>query len=178
MIRKIKVFISSPNDLVVEREICKRIINELNMVLPREYGAWFEPFFWEEQTRVIGMGYAQGRIDSPADYDLFIGMFGRRYGTPTGDIDPETGEKYMSGTEQEFKEAYRAWKKSDGKKPEIKFLRKVVEAIPEGGEEYEQYKRVEEFFAEFKVGGRHPGLPLSFASESVFENAVREILMD
>lgn len=179
MIRRVKVFISSPNDLIAEREIYKRIINELNMVLPKEYGAWIDPFFWEDQTRVIGMGLAQSRIDSPADYDLFIGMLGRRYGTPTGAIDPETGEKYMSGTEQEFKEAYRAWKASNGKKPEIKFLRKAVkEAPPDEGEEYEQYKKVEEFFAEFEVGGRHPGLPLTFISEAMFENVVREILVD
>ena len=189
MIRKVKIFISSPNDLKDEREICKRIINELNATLPKEHDVWLDPFFWEEETRVIGMGTPQGLIDSPAEYDLFIGMFWKRYGTPTGDIDPETGEKYMSGTEQEFKEAYQAWKKSNGKKPVIKFLRKLGgEEISEDNEEYARYKRVEAFFSNFEVTGRNPGLYLSFSEQDTtvedskgytrFESIIRQCILD
>ena len=178
MIRKVKVFISSPNDLEAERDICKRVIDDLNMVLPKKCNSWIDAYFWEEQTRVIGMGSAQRRIESPSNYDLYIGMLGKRYGTPTGDVDPETGEKYKSGTEQEFKEAYRAWKESDEKKPEIKFLRKKVTApTPEKGEEYEQYQRVNAFFKEFEEGGKHPGLVKDFR-KNTFEKQIRKILED
>ena len=178
MIRKVKVFISSPNDLSAEREICKRVIDELNKVLPKENNAWIDAYFWEEQPQAVGMGLPQGRLDSPSKYDLYIGMLGKRFGSPTGEIDPETGEKIKSGTEQEFKEAYREWKASNGKRPEIKFLRKKVKApSPEKKEEYEQYQRVERFFQEFKEDGKHPGLTRVFTKPQ-FENLISSILKD
>ena len=182
MIRRIKIFISSPNDLKAEREICRKVIDELNLTLPkdRESGIWLDSYFWEERPEVIGMGKPQGRIDSPADYDLFIGMYGKRYGTPTGAIDPETNEPYKSGTEQEFKEAYRGWKETGGKRPEIKFMHKKVEEelFVEGTEEYEQYRRVDAFLKDFLVGGKHPGLYFEFSDLIVLEKAVRKIIED
>lgn len=61
---------------------------------------------WETHTWPAAGEYAQGVINEqfPEDIDIFIGMMGSYFGTPT--------RLYGSGTEEEFHIAHKSWKES------------------------------------------------------------------
>lgn len=68
---------------------------------------------WETHTRPAAGEYAQAVINEqfPKDIDIFVGLMGSYFGRPT--------KNCGSGTEEEFRIAYKNWEKE--KKPEIMF---------------------------------------------------------
>jgi len=68
---------------------------------------------WETHSRPGAGSYAQGVINDqfPDDIDIFVGMMGAHFGTPT--------EKWGSGTEEEFRLAFARWNESGA--PRIMF---------------------------------------------------------
>lgn len=96
----LRVFISSPGDLKEERAVVDKVIRELNSTWGDSLNLRLEPISWE--THVIpGVGSDPQQVINEQigdDYDIFIGLFWKRFGTPT----PRAG----SGTEEEFQRAY------------------------------------------------------------------------
>jgi tetratricopeptide (TPR) repeat protein len=110
----------------------------------------------------------------PTKWDVFIGMLWHRFGTPTGDTDPQTQRAYWSGVEQEFKDAYRLWKEHGT--PRIMMYR-CTRAVPLDDIDPEQYQRVKEFFAQFDpIKGAHPGLFQTFDTAEAFERLLLDNL--
>ena len=106
-LRPIRIVVASPGDVEAERDPrLAAVIEELNLefenagcILPlASVGAMdSHPGF-----HVLG---PQGMVDPGLDIencDILIGIFWKRFGTPT----PDAG----SGTEHEFKIAYERWK--------------------------------------------------------------------
>lgn len=99
----IRVFIGAPSDVDQEREIIKKVINTMNKFYR---GTGFSKFNLIELKKDvmpdIGSGLeAQEIIDeSIGDYDLFIGILWKRFGTPT--------KTHESGTQQEFENALKS----------------------------------------------------------------------
>ena len=71
---------------------------------------------WETHTRP-GIGQSAQDVINPQigdDYDIFLGMFGIRFGTPT--------REWQSGTEEEFRRALSRFKRSDPIREHLKNL--------------------------------------------------------
>lgn len=173
-IREIKIFVSSPNDVARERDICKKIIGQMDSLLSKQYRVKLNAYFWETDEGSVGMGNPQSRTPNPAKYDLYIGILWEKFGSPTGEVDPNTGVESVSGTKYEFDQAYDAWKKK--RKPEIKFLRK--HSVKDKKYDDEQYRLVEEFFKEFSSKCQHEGIYSTFEDDEGFEKTIREIIFN
>ena len=106
--RKVRIFVASPGDVRDERDQLGRVVSELNQILAAlvpEAGLVLELVRWETHVHP-GLGTdAQDVVNQQLDigeYDVFVGIFWLRFGTPTS--------RAESGTEEEFGIAYRAWK--------------------------------------------------------------------
>lgn len=101
----IRVFLSSPSDVLHERQRVVEISNELNKSLGFTLGRHIEIIGWENISPSIS-SYAQQVINMELDnYDIFLGIFALRFGTPT----PKAG----SGTEEEFNIALAKYKRNE-----------------------------------------------------------------
>jgi hypothetical protein len=110
----------------------------------------------------------------PVDsWDLFIGMLWKRFGTPSGGRDPETGRYYNSGTQEEFWLAYRSSQKSQ--RPHMLIYRRTS-PLPDDVD-LEQLAQVRAFWKEFDAAGEHPGLVQSYKTPTAFERRVRNDLI-
>src|SRR5437879_5257131 len=104
--RILRIIVASPGDVQPERDALPAVIDELNRGIASERGLRLElsrcetdsyPEFHPEGP--------QGLIDELLrieDSDILIGIFWKRFGTPTKDA--------QSGTQHEVLRAYEAWK--------------------------------------------------------------------
>ncbi len=168
--REIRIFVSSPNELFKEREMCKKTIDEMNEMLGSYFNVHLKPYLWESDVKTAGMGPALTRTDNPAKYDIYIGMLWREFGTPTGMLDGK-GKEYVSGTYQEFVQAYESYVKTG--KPEILFLQKTQESAETSAD-----PQVARFFSEFSTGCTHEGIYGHFTTESDLAFWVQKWLFD
>jgi hypothetical protein len=100
----IKCFIASPSDTNNERQICDKVLDELNKSLGDIYQFRLEPIKWETDTRPSFGTDGQDVINKQIgdNYNIFIGIMWKKFGTPTG--------RAGSGTEEEFQRAYERFK--------------------------------------------------------------------
>ena len=101
--RQIKVFISSPGDVIPERQVVKRVIGRLNEEFAGR--AFLIPILWEEEP-LLASDTFQAQIHPPRETEIYIGILWSRIGSPL----PETikrpdGTIYDSGTAFEFEDA-------------------------------------------------------------------------
>ncbi|HIP37394.1 MAG TPA: DUF4062 domain-containing protein [Crocinitomix sp.] len=100
-ITKYKIFLASPSDLQDERASIDEVINELNLTFGKQHDIHLELLKWETHSApAIAINHPQEIITSDLgdDYDLFIGLIWKKFGTPTNNAE--------SGTEEEFLNAY------------------------------------------------------------------------
>jgi hypothetical protein len=96
----LNVFISSPSDVVEDRDTVEEIIEEVTKTLSAKVGVRLVPLRWETGiTPDIGTD-PQNVINAAVsnNYDVFLGIMGSRFGEPT--------PRFGSGTEEEFTQAY------------------------------------------------------------------------
>lgn len=93
------MLVSSPSDLGEEREAVAEAIEELNQTWRKNGPIQLNLIRWETNSRPALGTDAQAVINSQIgeDYDIFVGIMGARFGTPTG--------RAESGTEEEFDRA-------------------------------------------------------------------------
>jgi choline kinase len=114
----IKIFISSPGDVLYERQIAKRIIAKLG----KEYAALvkLEALLWEDMPLQVTASFQEG-IDQIANaniVDIAVFILWSRLGTPLSEkFVKSDGSHYKSGTEYEFEVMYAANQQSG--KPSI-----------------------------------------------------------
>lgn len=160
--RHIRIFLSSPGDVDDERAIARKVVEDL----------LYDPVFSEEVTiRVIAWDKRSGvtpmlatmtpqmaitaGMPKPSDCDIVIVILWSRMGTPLPEeYVKEDGTPYLSGTEWEFEDAFRAAKRSGS--PDILVYRREDAVLlnpsdPEFTKKYEQWKRLEHFFASFSA---------------------------
>jgi len=95
-----KCFIASPSDTIAERDACEIVFNEINKSLGETFHFRIESLRWENDTRPGFGEYSQAVINSQIgnDYQIFIGIIYKKFGTVT--------KSAGSGTEEEFNDAY------------------------------------------------------------------------
>jgi DNA-binding response OmpR family regulator len=138
--RKLTVFISSPGDVIPERRVIKKLLEQLN----REFSGQLVliPILWEEDPLLASETF-QSQIHPPSETDIYIGIFWSRLGSPLPkDITREDGSRYLSGSEYEFEDAMAGFRQAG--KPDLLIYRKTAEiSVPLTNKE-EVYGRVEQ----------------------------------
>ena len=117
----IRIFIASPGGLDEERELARRLAEDVNLCNAEHWGCHLQIIGWEDTPS--GYDRAQDLINKDLDKcDYFIGIVGDHWGTAPND--PEN--KYTSGFEEEFERAKS--RKENGK---IKDLSLFFRDLPE-----------------------------------------------
>lgn len=95
-VNHIRVFLASPGGVEDERSAAREIARELNQLLSR-HGWYIDLLGWEDRGPTGGR--PQADINSDVERcDIFVGVLGNRWGTPTGD--------HSSGFAEEWSLAY------------------------------------------------------------------------
>jgi len=116
----IRIFISSPGDVIEERDLARKVVEQLR----RRYAGRLElkAVLWEDLPLGADMSFQQG-IDlvlSDAGVDIALFILWSRLGSPTGALVTKAdGTEYRSGTEREFDLMLAARRQSGGKRPHI-----------------------------------------------------------
>ena len=152
--KKLRIFISSPGDVLQERLIAKKVIANLNRIYSRYVE--LETIMWEDLPLEATASFQEG-IDyflekAPVDVAIFI--LWSRLGSKLGQsFKKADGSEYMSGTEYEFDMMYALWEQT--KRPKIMVYVKDAEPQFVGGsnlgdvkEALEQRDRLQTFIEE------------------------------
>ena len=135
-VRRIRVFVSSPNDVKAERDLLDGVVEDINRNMAEPGSFALQLFKWERNAVPQVDQRRQRVIDSQLpDCDIYLGILRTRFGTPTAN--------YGSGTEQEFRAALERFD-SQGK-PWISFYFYSGPVQLRSREEREQYDKVCEF---------------------------------
>jgi len=172
-LKKLRIFAASPSDVATERAKLETVVASLKPTA--DYlGLTLEVVDW--RAVVPDAGRAQQIIFDqlkPTSWDIFVGILWHRFGTPPGGKDPQTQKDYLSGTEEEFRVAYRLWKEFG--KPRIVMYR-CTRAIPLDAD-FAQAQRVKDFFKEIQdPQGEFCVLTQSFDTPESFEKLLLDNL--
>ncbi|MBD3677131.1 MAG: response regulator [Rhodobacteraceae bacterium] len=171
--RQIKVFISSPGDVIPERQILKRVLSRLNEEFAGR--ALLVPILWEEEP-LLASDTFQAQIHPPRETQIYVGILWSRIGSPLpASITRPDGSIYDSGTAFEFEDALAGFRKSGH--PEMLLYRKTgapvisLEDKPTVLERIEQIDRLQDYVNRFLMGedGSYVAAFHNFASEEDFE---------
>lgn len=137
--KTIRVFISSPGDVVEERRRAALVLGRLK----RDFARFFtiSPELWEYEP-MIAAGTFQDVIIEPASTDIVVLILWSRLGTPlpartpVRDYQGSDGRTPVTGTEWEFENALRAARerlaRGEPATPDILVYKKDVEAVARG----------------------------------------------
>lgn len=174
---KVKIFISSPGDVIPERKIVRRIINQLNEELAER--VFLTPIFWEDEP-LLASDTFQAQIYPAQDSDIYIGIFWSRLGSPLPEnIRRPDGSRYLSGSEYEFEDAMTGFRATG--KPNILVYRKTTEPLVGLNDRktlmdrLEQNERLEGFVRNWFMtedGESYTGAFHCFEAEEHFEDMV------
>ncbi len=94
-ILRLRLFVSAPRDLDSEIQLIRDIVAEMNKNWSSSSGVEIEVISWKDDV-VLDVGLRVQAVinDQLADYDIYLGIMGHRFGQPTGVAG--------SGTEEEF----------------------------------------------------------------------------
>ena len=163
-------FISSPGDCKKEREICEKVIQEINNGLAQHLSVNFKTFKWEYDVLPDMGKNGQEIIDEyirRSNYDIFIGIMKNRFGHPT--------KKAGSGTEHEFNDALSRKITSGNNIPKIIFFF-GKDDVDIDDPDIENIVRQRKLVKEFKSKIQDSGLYIDFDSEETFTNQLKDKL--
>jgi hypothetical protein len=165
-VRILRIVVASPSDVQSERNVLPSVIEEVNLGVAADRGLHLVLSRWEIDTHPgFHTEGPQGLIDpilKITDCDLLIGIFWKRFGTPTPDG--------KTGTEHEFGLAYEAWKEKGG--PQIFIYFNQQPYTPNLRSETAQWGQVLEFKDKFP----NEGLWWPYTGKAQFERQVRKHL--
>ncbi|MBL8188363.1 MAG: hypothetical protein JNK38_10170 [Acidobacteria bacterium] len=164
--RIIRIVVASPGDVMAERNALADVIEDLNQGIARQYGLRLELARWETDSYP---GFhpegPQGLIDDILrieDCDLLIGIFWKRFGSPTMGAN--------SGTEHEIQTAINGW--NQNRRPQVAVYFNVKPYSPDSPEELRQWGQVLEFKSKFPK----EGMWWEYSGKNQFEKLVRSHL--
>ena len=160
MAKDYRIFAASPGDVQGEREALATVVNEVNQTHGSPLGYRLELVRWETHV-APGAGAPQRVVNEQiGPYNIFVGIMWRRFGTPT--------DEWGSGTEEEFRIAYRAWEKDPSVALMFYFCQKPF--MPNSVEELAQFQKVLAFKRELE--GK--ALVWSYAEPATFAGEIRK----
>lgn len=160
--------VASPNDVQAERDALPSVIEEVNRGVAAELGLHLVLSRWETDTHPgFHSEGPQGLIDpilNITDCDLLIGIFWKRFGTPTADG--------KTGTEHELSLAHEARQKKGS--PQIFVYFNLKPYLPKSKAEADQWGQVIEFKDKFPK----EALWWPYKGKAEFEKLVRNHLVN
>lgn len=142
--KTLRVFIASPDDVTEERELVSLVIDELRRTMSPILRIELEAVRWETHSwPAIGEDVQDVINQQIADYDVFVGIMWRRFGTPT--------KRDGSGTGEEFHRAFNYFRQFQ--RPKIMFYFRTKPFYPVERAELKQFERVFRFRAELRKLG-------------------------
>jgi hypothetical protein len=138
-VTKYSIFVGSPSDLDEERIAIEEVIKELNLTFGAKQNLVLELLKWETHSAPgISNTHPQELINNDIgdEYDIFLGLLWKRFGTQT--------EKAGSGTEEEFNRAVERFKENT---VQLQVLFYFKNAVPKSLKEINasQLLKIEEF---------------------------------
>ena len=79
MSRRLKIFISSPGDVIPERQVARKVVGELNEEMMGK--VFLVPILWEHEP-LLASGTFQTQIDAPEETEILLGILWSRIGSP------------------------------------------------------------------------------------------------
>jgi hypothetical protein len=172
---QIRVFLSGPSDVENEKGTVKYLCNEINQELRDECKVNLLPLDYKESVIPQLGPRIQDVIDeSIGEYEVYIGILSKRFGTPPGGHHPETGADYGSGTEREFEDAYSRWKLCNEPIISFYFDKDPRLNAPPTSQELEQLSKVIRF--KDRIKDECLGWVVEFDDSLDFERKVRRFL--
>ncbi|OQZ00821.1 MAG: hypothetical protein B6D35_05245 [Candidatus Brocadia sp. UTAMX2] len=160
----LRIVLASPGDVKEERKVMESVIDELNRGVAADRNLLLELSRWETDAYPgFHADGPQGLIDPILrieDCDILLGIFWKRFGTPTRNA--------QSGTEHEIRTAIRGWRQNN--RPQIMMYFKETPFFPQTTEEHEQFGLVIRFRNEFPKEGLYG----TFQDVSQFERLARQ----
>jgi formylglycine-generating enzyme required for sulfatase activity len=173
--KKLRVFVASPGDVAMERAQITTVADRLNRGIADRFGVVLEVVEWRQIAPAMGRPEDVILRQLPVEsWDLVIGILWLRFGMAPGAVDPQTRAKFESGTEEEFKLAYRHWKETG--KPRIMFYRCQRPPASLDQVDPDQLRRVRAFFDQFSADAAHAGLYKSYQTPDEFQQLVYDDL--
>ncbi len=164
--RVLRVFVASPSDVGDARKCLERIVNDLNYTWSRRFGLRLELVRWETHAWP-GVGEdAQDVISQELDddYDIFLGIMWKTFGTPTG--------RARSGTEEEYDRARRRYD-ANPKALRMMFYFREVRRPTLGNVDQKQLRSVRQFQRKLERSGMLVG---TYKTLRDFERKVQQHL--
>jgi tetratricopeptide (TPR) repeat protein len=124
----VRLFVSSPGDVLPERDRVDRVVRRLNAGLQNT--VTIETVRWEHQYYTADATF-QTQIADSGKCDIVVSIFWQRLGTP---LPPDfermpSGQPYPSGTVFEVMKAIEARAKSEKGLPDVLVYRKLADAV-------------------------------------------------
>jgi len=171
----LKVFISSPGDVEVERTLVSKVINLLQIEFDEQ--VVLEAVLWEREVLLATANF-QDQLDLPSVCDIAVFILGDRIGTPLPpNYHREDGSRYLSGTEFEFEDAIAGFRKNGY--PHIlvykKYRDKYIKLDDRVDEILNQKRELEKFVNKWFLDDENKafsGAFYSFNSSDEFEHLV------
>ncbi len=161
--KALRVVVASPGDVQRERDAVAKVVEDLNRGVAADRGLHLQLYRWETDIYPgLHADGPQGLIDPILrieECDLLIGIFWKRFGTPTAHA--------QSGTKHELQRGYEAWQRSG--RPQIMVYFNQKPYSPQSPAETEQWGRVLRFREEFPK----EGLWWSYKGRPQFEELLR-----
>ena len=171
----INIFFASTSDAEELLEEAKKEIEIINNIM---HGTiHYNILDWKKCT-VSSMGNPEEELlkQMPInESNYFVGVYRFKYGSPTGNKNPDTGKPYRSGMEEEFFKAYSLWKKHQ--RPEIMIFKSEEDVPRKVALKYNELVEYEKFFKNFEANGKHPGLYNTYNSKEEFAEKFRNNIM-
>lgn len=176
----LKVFVSSPSDVGHEREIARKLLQQLGHEFA--YRLKIDAYFWEYEPMDFSLGY-QPQIPLASEYDIVICIFHSKLGAPL----TVKGVSYPSGTAYELLQARSAKQarieSGEPAKPNILvFVNStpvMVPAIstPESEKRVADYQALRTFIAEnTRDGDEFVGAVNSYKTTTIFADKLESKL--
>lgn len=142
--RVLGVFVGSPSDVSKERKLVKEVCKAIEDTTGKLQNFKIEPFLWEDDTYSEMGKHPQKSIyeQAPPDFDLFVGIMWKRYGTIYKDN--------KSGTVHEMYEALKRRNKITELPHTMLFFKIDKIDIPSTLEDIDQLKKLVEFKNEIR----------------------------
>ncbi|MBI4001993.1 MAG: DUF4062 domain-containing protein [Nitrospira defluvii] len=162
MRQEFRVFVASPGDVQSERESLGKAIVEVNQTHGQPLGYLLDLVQWKSHAVPDAKPPQSAINDQLGDYDIFIGIMWRRFGTPTGVAG--------SGTEEEIRRAYRRWEEDERLPVMLYFSQKQF--MPANVDENDQMRKV--LLLRQELSGK--SLVWEYQGPEVFEETIRKHL--
>lgn len=162
--KKIRIFIASPNDTEEERILFSIVIEGLQNSIGNQLKIQLEPLKWETHVSpAIGEDGQDVINNQIGEYDILVGIMWKKFGTRT--------KRSSSGTKEEFERAYESFKKYS--RPKVMFYFKRADFYTSNLNEINQFRKVIKFKMELAKLGV---LYFEYEKAIEFERRLREHL--